>query len=622
MLTISVLVLSTALFLAMVINLTQKPKDASRVTTACMVIGVLGGLVFYGVGFAETTGSLALSILRTPFSVIRMFVGINELSSIAGSSLVSTDTGVIIFWVVHLAAFYSMTSAVLTTIGAAALRQMRFFLARRGNLTLIYGINDKSIALAQEYTAERGSSVVLLAEQADDSLVRELNYQGMSVVTGEEAVSSKDRFIRKLRMKNRTVTVYALKDDPDQNLQYALQLRNAMERAGVSPENTRLTLPGTEDILASMLQVSESKYGFGYVNVYNSAELTARALIRTCPPWDCVSFWEDGHAREDFSCLIVGFGSHGQEVLKQLVMNSQFAGSSFHARIYTLRSEMEAGYLITDCPELLKQYDITAVNGDGRGKVFYDDVAANLSTLKMIAVCTGSDSMNREISDNLMLFLHRHHAENIAVVQCGENGVHYQPSLGSPIINTKIYTRSFLSAEEADRNAILLNSTYDNSDRSDWDKWVACDSFSKMSSRASAEFLPAFIHISGSNREEMLKGEWNPSPELQQVLGETEHLRWCAFHYAMGYTPMSREQFEANAETWAKLQQEGSERKIKIAKDTQARRHACLVPWTELDELSELENKLTNRGVDYKQIDINNVLALPQLLKTQEKSKG
>ena len=171
-----------------------------------------------------------------------------------------------------------------------------------------------------------------------------------------------------------------------------------------------------------------------------------------------------------------------------------------------------------------------------------------------------------------------------------------------------------------DRLAILLNSTYDNSERSDWEKWVACDSFSKMSSRASAEFLPAFIRISGSSKEAILNGEWNPTPEMQQVLGETEHLRWCAFHYAMGYTAMSTEQFETNAETWARLQKEGSSRKIKIAKDTQARRHACLIPWSDLDDLSDRENRLTNRGVDYKQLDINNVMALPYLLRVREEA--
>lgn len=617
MLTVPVLVLSTALFLAMLMNIALKPKYASRIATVCMVIGVIGGILFYGVGFAETTGNLVLSILRTPFCIIRMFIGVNELSAIQGSSLVSTEFGVTVFWFVHLCAFYSITSAVLTTIGAAVMRQLRLLLSRRGNLILLYGVNDRSRAIAKEYLAERDASVVFVTEETTESTIGDLNNMGASVLVGSDAAASEDRTLRKLGLKNRTVTVYALHDDPDRDLQYALKLRDALKRADVQAEKTRLTLPGTEDIIASMLQVSESQYGFGYVNVYDPAELTARALIRTCPPWDYISFWEDGHAKEDFSCIVVGFGSHGQEVLKQLVMNAQFAGSSFHAAVFSLRSKLEAGYLLTDCPELTKQYDITGINGDGRGSEFYQYVSERLSTLKMIAICTGNDAMNREIADNLMLFLRRRHAENICVVQCGANGVRYQPAIGSKIISTDIYTREFLSAEEADRNAILLNSTYDSSDRSDWEKWVACDSFSKMSSRASAEFLPAFIRISGSSREAMQSGDWNPSPELQQVLGETEHLRWCAFHYAMGYTPMSREQFVANAETWARLRQEGSEKKIKIAKDTQARRHACLIPWTELDELSARENELTGRDVDYKQIDINNVLALPQLLQTQ-----
>ena len=620
MLSISVLVLATALFLAMVMNLALKPRFSSKIMTACMIIGVAGGIIFYGVGFAETTGNLVLSILRTPFCVIRMFIGVNELSAIQGSSLVSTELGITIFWFVHLCAFYSITSAVLTTIGAAAVRQLRLMLSRRGELTMIYGINDRSRAIAKECLSTHGNSVVFIAEQAKESTVGELNDIGASVLVGASAAASEDQAIKKLNLKNRTVTVFALDDDPDRDLQYALRLRDALKRSGVAPEKTRLTLPGTEDIIASMLQVSEDQYGFGYVNVYSPAELTARALIRTCPPWDQVAFWEDGHAKEDFSCIIVGFGSHGQEVLKQLVMNSQFAGSSFHATVFSLRSNLEAGYLLTDCPELQKQYDITGKLGDGRGKEFYEYVEANLSTLKMIAICTGNDAMNREISDNLMLFLHRRHAENICVVQCGANGVRYQESVGSPIISTKIYSRAFLSAEEADRNAILLNSTYDTSDRTDWEKWVSCDSFSKMSSRASAEFLPAFIRISGNSREAILNGEWNPSPELQQVLGETEHLRWCAFHYAMGYTPMSSEQFQANAETWARLQKEGSTKKIKTAKDAQARRHACLVPWADLDALSEKENQLTGRNVDYKQIDINNVLALPRLLQEQEQA--
>ena len=101
-------------------------------------------------------------------------------------------------------------------------------------------------------------------------------------------------------------------------------------------------------------------------------------------------------------------------------------------------------------------------------------------------------------------------------------------------------------------------------------------------------------------------------------LGETEHMRWSAFHFAMGYRTMSRDEFCANAETWARCRAEGKPCSIKIAKNSEARTHACLIPWEELDALSELENSLTGRNVDYQQTDINNVLALPRLLRAEE----
>ena len=49
-----------------------------------------------------------------------------------------------------------------------------------------------------------------------------------------------------------------------------------------------------------------------------------------------------------------------------------------------------------------------------------------------------------------------------------------------------------------------------------------------------------------------------------------------------------------------------------------ARKHACLVPWEELDALSAQVTALTGQPVDYKKIDIENVVALPQLLEADE----
>ena len=45
------------------------------------------------------------------------------------------------------------------------------------------------------------------------------------------------------------------------------------------------------------------------------------------------------------------------------------------------------------------------------------------------------------------------------------------------------------------------------------------------------------------------------------------------------------------------------------------------MPWDALDALSERETALTGRKVDYKQMDINNVLTLPRLLRAEEEGK-
>ena len=616
MTSVTVVILSTALLLAMVLNLALKPSFSARLTTICMIIAFIGGVIIYGVGFAESTGDVGLSMIRTPFCVIKMFVGINDYASIAGTSPVATPLGLVVFWIIHLLAFYSMASAAMFTLGEEALRYLRMLLSSKGDLTLIYGINDRSIELGKECRKAGADSVVFIAENADHSAVADLNNMGMSVISGPSAVSSDKSVMKKLRVGRRKINVFAM-DEEDRDLFYALGLKDALKEAGVPPENTAITLPGAEDIITSMLQVSADQYGYGYVNVYDSAMLSARALIRTCPPWELVKFGSDGRAQEDFDCAIVGFGRHGQAVLKQLIMNGQFAGSTFHAAVFSPNFENESGYMKSECASLFENYDIKSFKADGRSIEFYNYVDEHIGTLKLIAVCTGNEESDREISDNLMMYLKRRRAQHICVVRAGREGIRYQETVGSPIITANINSLDYLSAQKADRDAIIINSSYDNSDRTDWEKWVACDSFSKMSSRASADFIPAFIRAAGLSADEVMAGNWPPAPDLLEVLGETEHLRWNAFHFVMGYSPMSSEKFDERAEAYRKSMAEGLPG-IRLSKDSENRTHACLIPWEELDGLSEKERSVTGRDVDYKQYDVNNVLIIPEILKQRE----
>lgn len=616
MTSVTVVILSTALLLAMVLNLALKPAFSARLTTICMIIAFVGGIIIYGVGFAETTGDIGLSMIRTPFCVIKMFVGINDYGSIEGTSPVGTPFRIVVFWIIHLLAFYSMASAAMFTLGEEVLRYLRMALSARGDLTLIYGINERSISFGKKCREAGSGSVVFIDENADHSTVTDLNNMGMSVISGPSAVSSDKSVMRRLRVSHRNINVFAM-DEEDKDLFYALGLKDALREAGVSPEKTAITLPGAEDIITSMLQVSADQYGYGYVNVYDSAMLSARALIKTCPPWELVRFGSDGRAQEDFDCAIVGFGRHGQAVLKQLLMNGQFADSTFHAAIFSPNYENEAGYMKAECASMFENYDISSFKAEGKSIEFYNYVDRHISTLKLIAVCTGNEDGDREISDNLMMYLKRRHAENICVVRCGKEGIRYQETVGSPIITVNIYSLEYLSAQKADHDAIIINGTYDDSERTDWEKWVACDSFSKMSSRASADFIPAFIHASGLTADEIREGSWPPAADVLEVLGETEHLRWNAFHFVMGYSPMSSGEFDERAEIYRKHIEKGLPG-IRLSKNSENRTHACLISWDELDALSEMESSVTGRDVDYKQYDINNVLIIPEILRQGE----
>lgn len=613
-------VLSSAVLLGLILNLALKPAAAAKLNVWVMAFAMIGGLIYYGAGFMEVSGDLPLTLVRTPVFVLRMFVGVNEFGTIKDTRLVSTALGVFGFWLLHTLAFCSMASVVMNTLGAALIRQLQLFLSRRGELTLIYGINENSVALGKECLAAGGNSVVFIAEQAASAKITELNTAGMSVLIGADAAAAEPASIRRLHLKGRTLSVYALDEAENKNLFFALRLRDTLEKEGVPAEKTRAALPGAEDVIASMLQATEDRYGYGFVNVFEPSTLAVRALIRLVPPWDYISFGADGRAKEDFECVVVGFGSHGQAALKQLVMNGQFAGSQFRAAVFSPNFKQESGYLESDCPELLRHYEIYSFEEDARSVVFYNYIEERLSTLKLIAVATGDPELNREISDNLMLFLKRRKAENICVVRCDKSGVRYQERIGSPILTSSIYSRDCLSAEQADRGAIVLNACYDGSERSDWEKWLSCDSFGRMSSRASADFAHAFLRAAGCTREEVLAGTWAPSEELLRTLGETEHLRWMAFHFAMGYRPMSEEEFAANEKVWRRYRKEGEPCPIRLSKNAEKRTHACLIDWDALNELSARESAVTGRNVDYQQMDINNVLTLPRLLQAEERT--
>lgn len=201
-----------------------------------------------------------------------------------------------------------------------------------------------------------------------------------------------------------------------------------------------------------------------------------------------------------------------------------------------------------------------------------------------------------------------------------------------------------------DHMAKAVNLSYVEEKNRRWDAeqaWRRTSYFSRESSRASADFIPAMLAIAGTRRvpasslqlflttvvpnngipadqpidrflvEYARKKGLEPSLSLSQYLtisgrssalleslSITEHLRWNAFHYAMGYTRMRE----------ATIERRHSMKLTPIHKDTLGLEHACLVDWDALDGLSKRINALTNENEDYKAYDRNNILNIPRTL--------
>ncbi len=145
-----------------------------------------------------------------------------------------------------------------------------------------------------------------------------------------------------------------------------------------------------------------------------------------------------------------------------------------------------------------------------------------------------------------------------------------------------------------------------------------CDYFSRMSCRASADFIAATLRAAGKTEEQVVHGDWKLSSQLLENLSQMEHLRWCAFHYCMGFSPMTDIEYEERVVIYRRQVAAEGKASMRIGKNMRQRTHACLIDWDDLDVLSAKETQITGTAVDYKAIDTENILVVPKLLQIKK----
>lgn len=618
---ISVIIITAALFLAMIISLAAKPAVSGKITGLMLIISGVGGLFVYGAGYSYVTENQVLATAKALLAVCGMFVGNNDLSAISGAPWMSTPWMNVFFWILHLFALYTSASAAITTIGAEALKTLRLALSRRGELTLIYGTNAEALALGKEINANSNISVVFISDGPGADAVTTIGKRGAALRSDKAALNPDSRFLRSLGMRkgDRKLRVY-LMESQTANYEYAVKLRDALKAETIRPEQTSLVILGEEDTLGRKLQNYRNEYGFGNVSVFQKQDPAARLMIAKCPPWENISFDKNGRATEDFTVLIVGFGLFGQSALKALIRNGQYVGSTFKAVIMDPAGNAQAGYMETLCPGMFDHYNIEVAEIDGRCRQAFQFLKEHADTLKYIVISTGDHKISTEVAGQMQRYL-QIIGKQIPVVQCSATGVTFYRNDSIQEETWPLISQANMNFAVQDEMAMYLNHYYcGDSTLSLWDAWENCDYFSRMSSRAFADYIPAFLTMLHTTEEHLTETDnLQLTEEQQDVFGETEHLRWCAFHYTMGFAAMQDDEWENRANAYRREIAEQGHSSIRIGKNMVFRTHCCLIPWEELDALSEKEMAVTGVDPIYKQKDLNNILNLPALLKLKYK---
>lgn len=615
---IEIIFAATVLFLAIIVSVAIPPRHTKKVlgTIATVTAFIALGMYGYGHGYLYLHGmqnhTRLTSILRTVFDASRIFVGSSNWGEISAAYESHWIGWEIAFWAIHLLAMLTSASAVIVSLGSRLLKTLRLWIFRTRDVAMIYGLNENTLEFGRALT-EAGENAILYIDQAEQTKFHSaVDQMGALFRSDTDALSGNIRFLKGIGMQKgkRQLRVYALDSSMLLNKQFASNLLTSLETLGVSPEQTKLTILSLDEETDNPLQAAPGRYGFGSVLSVNEPNMVARILIRSYPPCKTMTFDSNGKATEDFHGIIIGFGQIGQAVLRQLVLNSQFHGSNSRIAVFAPDYERRMGWISHECREMLKHYPIKMYPYDGRSSQLYDYLEAHAGSINYVAVCTGSESINMEVTERMQLFLQRRDCK-APILMCSRRGISHTTQ-NDRLVYHKIYVPEILCSDQIDRMAIVLNQSYQKKGDM-YENWKKCSYFDRMSSRAAADFYEALLHCAGTTAEEAI-AHWDPQGELLENLSASEHLRWNAFHYSMGFRPMTEEEFRERAEAYPQAKKENP--KYRITKDVEKRIHACMIPWEALDAYSAKENAVTGNKTDYAENDRSNVRALANVLRS------
>ncbi|MEI6681010.1 MAG: hypothetical protein WCO44_00200 [Bacteroidota bacterium] len=390
--------------------------------------------------------------------------------------------------------------------------------------------------------------------------------------------------------------LYFLTNDEDWNIEHAKTvLKELKNRSYDKPVRIHVSTYAeiAEKHFAHYARASTSEIS---VIIHHYASIVSRQLITGHHPVDSVEIDKvTATAKTDFNALIVGFGQIGTSVLRKLTEHGQFAGSAFHATaidkcMNVLRGRFEFLY-----PGLPVNYDLSFIDAEVGNTSFYKEIGRLIDKLNYIVISLGNDNLNIQTALEILEINNIKSKMLLKIFIKLEDESHWKETLKeyeNQIMifgeASSVFTEENILQGKAEKRGRIIHDVYNdliyqNPDKQPFD---IISRHEQLSNISSAEHLYAKVRLLGYGNTDDFSGKFSDNDDFSGSLSETqklnlsigEHLRWNAFHFIHGWTTLPLDEIP------------GADKKAKYKnrKNTILRKHACLVSWEKLKELSDL----------------------------------
>lgn len=657
----SPVVLGLAATLVVLFLMTRGRKVMMRICLAVAVLAFFGGLVLYTVGYmpeAGTAGDVAIAMLRGLFSTGGMLLINNDYGFLIDdpSKAWLTDNMAfqVVFWLCHVLALIVTVSTVMGLFGYKLINTMRLRLRLYHTCTIICGTGGNALALGENIATHDGTRekpdpkrlVVYLVPAASDEL-----YETLAAFNAIPMEYDNVRFAARLRSAGlaakpwriHSFRVVLMPDSEAQGMTLLHEILQTASELAMPPERLSIHLLSENAWVQQYIQDTPSLANARWsIHTAGEAELAARRMIIAQPPCLALPF-ENAVAGRDLVVLVLGFGKTGVQALRRLIMNGQYVGSNMRAIVVDREIESRRGAFEQAYPAFRQRDSAAGQTGaaqeditprcctfeyhamDIRSREFFAELDRCGGSINYVVIALNDDCQNLEAGQLVLSHFRRRgwsQPRMALAISAGEgagSGMHDAVFFSR---QSDIYSEATVIRENTDAMAMAVNYAYEEScngpqTKSPRQLWYGLDHFSHESSRASADYIPSMLHLAGlTPQQAAARDTLSGDAQLQETLAHTEHLRWNAFHCAMGYTTMP---VETMGERFRQMKETGGDL-TGCRKDKILQQHACIVPWDKLSEVSDALNKLLKAeemdgGRDFQQEDRAIIRSIPFSIK-------